>query len=209
LAIAHAENLDGRKPVFLTAGGWLRIFSAAAGLAAAAVLAPLCSVARADSGQCTLSSVSQPFLASADLAYYALVPGGDFENATWSFSGGAQRVAGSEPYAVTGKLGNWSLSLPGGSSAQSPPVCVAATEPTIRFFIAGSGTAEVKFIYGGTVIPSGQVVAAGSWMPTPVVLTGSAITAATDGNAEVSIELVGLSGDPQVDDVFIDPWNRG
>jgi hypothetical protein len=187
----------------------LRTILTAAGVAAAVLLAPLSSVARGASSHCALSSVSQPFLQWADPAYYELVPGGDFENRTWSFSGGARRVAGSEPYAVTGELGNWSLSLPAGGSAESPPACVAATEPTVRFFIAGSGTVGVDFVYGGTVVPSGQVVAAGGWMPTPVILTGSAITAATDGNATVSIELVGLSGQPQIDDVFIDPWNRG
>ena len=27
--------------------------------------------------------------------------------------------------------------------------------------------------------------------------------------AQVSLQLTALAGDPQVDDVFIDPWNRG
>jgi hypothetical protein len=29
------------------------------------------------------------------------------------------------------------------------------------------------------------------------------------GTAQVSLELTGLTGSPQVDDVFIDPWTRG
>lgn len=144
-----------------------------------------------------------------DAAHYELLPGGDFEKATWTFAGGAQRVRGSEPYAATGKLGSWSLSLPAGSSAWSPSVCVAGSEPTIRFFIAGSGTIRVEFVYGGLVIPSGDVLGADGWAPTPIVLTGSAIMAPTDGTAEVSVRLTALSGDARVDDVFIDPWNRG
>ena len=187
----------------------LQKVSATAAFAAVALLAPLTPVARASGGHCTLSTVAQPFLLWADPASYELIPGGDFENGTWSLTGGAQRVSGSEPYAATGKLGNRSASVPAGGSALSPRACVAETEPTIRFFIAGSGAVAVDFIYGGTVIPSGTVVASGSWMPSLVVLTGSAITAAANGNVEVSVELIGLSGDPQVDDVFIDPWNRG
>jgi hypothetical protein len=156
-----------------------------------------------------LSTLSQPFLPWADLAYYELVPGGDFENATWTLTGAAKRVPGSEPYAATGKLGNWSLSLPAGSSASSPSTCVAANEPTIRFFIAGSGTVEVQVIYGCQAIVAGDVVGSGGSVPTPILLTGSAIMGLTLGTAEVSVRLTALSGDAQVDDVFIDPWNRG
>jgi hypothetical protein len=184
----------------------LRLFLSAAVPAVIAMFLAAADMARAAS--CTLSSVSTPFSAWGDPASYELFAGGDFEHATWTFAGGAQRVAGSEPFAVTGKLGKWSLSLPPGASARSPSACVAATEPTLRFFIAGSGIVGVKFIYGGTVIPSGEVVAGGTWLPSPVVVTGSAITL-TGGTAKVAVKLTGVSGHPQVDDVFIDPWNRG
>jgi hypothetical protein len=165
-------------------------------------------LAPAVSSACTLSTLSTPFLPWADPASYELFPGGDFEHSTWTLAGGAKRVTGSEPFAVTGRLGKWSLSLPAGASALSPSICVAATEPTVRFFIAGSGIVSVDFIYAGTKIPSGVVTAAGSWIPSPVVLTGSAITL-TGGTAKVRLKLIRTSGHPQVDDVFIDPWNRG
>jgi hypothetical protein len=43
-----------------------------------------------------------------------------------------------------------------------------------------------------------------------VMLTDSALVAATsDGSAQVSLRLTALSGDVRVDDVFVDPWNRG
>lgn len=188
---------------------WVPTLLVAAAIGGTALLGPFTRVASAASDPCSLSTLSQPFLTWADLAYYELVPGGDFENATWSFAGGADRVWGGEPYAATGKLGNWSLSLPAGSSASSPSACVTATEPTLRFFIAGSGTIEVDFVYGGKVIPSGDIVGGGGWAPTPISLTGSAIMAARTGTATVSVKLRALSGDAQVDDVFIDPWNRG
>jgi hypothetical protein len=173
------------------------------------LLASLEGVARADSDPCGLSTVSQPFLGWADLAYYERVPGGDFENGTWTFNGGARRVPGSEPYAATGKIGNWSLSLRAGSFATSPSVCVAVTEPSIRFFIVGTGTVAVDFMYGGKVIPAALVAGTSDWAPSPVVLTGTAITAASSGTTDAAVKFVGLSGDAQVDDVFIDPWNRG
>jgi hypothetical protein len=42
------------------------------------------------------------------------------------------------------------------------------------------------------------------------MVTSSAVLAATsNGVAQVSVRLTALSGEPEVDDVFIDPWNRG
>jgi hypothetical protein len=159
---------------------------------------------------CNASVLGQPFAPWGDLASYELAPGGDFEKSAWRLNGGAQRVAGSEPYAATGTLGHWSLMLPPGSSAQSPPTCVDAAYPTVRFFIAGAGSVAVSLVDGNIEIPAGVVVAGSSWLPTPVILTTSALLAATsDGVTAVSLRLVALSGDTQVDDVFIDPWNRG
>ena len=63
---------------------------------------------------CSLSALSQPFTRWLDYAEYELAPGGDFESSTWTLTGGAKLVAGSEPYAATGTLGSSSLSLPAG-----------------------------------------------------------------------------------------------
>lgn len=159
---------------------------------------------------CELSALSQPFAPWLDYADYELAPGGDFESSTWSLTGGATRVAGSEPYAVTGSLGSSSLSLPAGSSAQSPLTCVSATYPSIRFFIAGTGSVAVEVVAGSSVVPAGVAVAGGEWAPTPVMLTNSAALAASSGGtAQVSLAFTGLSGSPRVDDVFVDPWSRG
>jgi hypothetical protein len=159
---------------------------------------------------CNTSVLGQPFAPWSDLASYELAPGGDFEKPAWTLNSGAQRVPGSEPYEATGTLGSWSLSLPAGSSAQSPPTCVDAAYPTVRFFIAGTGSVAVSLVDGNTDIPAGIAVAGSSWLPTPVMLTTSAVVAATsNGVAQVSLRLTALSGDQQVDDVFIDPWNRG
>ncbi len=138
------------------------------------------------------------------------MPGGDFESSAWTLTGGAQLTTGSEPYAATGTLGSWSLSLPAGSSAESPSNCVDATYPTTRFFIAGSGVVEVSVVDDGLVIPARVAIAPGDWQPTPIMLTESPLLGLlSGGTAQVSLQLTALLGDPQVDDVFIDPWNRG
>lgn len=159
---------------------------------------------------CNTSPLSQPFTPWADPAWYELAPGGDFENSAWALTGGAQRVPGSEPYAATGTLGARSLSLPAGSSAQSPQTCVDAAYPTVRFFIAGAGAVAVSLVDGSVDIPAGIALAGFSWRPTPVMLTTSPVLAAASGGvARVSLRITALSGNPEIDDVFIDPWNRG
>ena len=159
---------------------------------------------------CNLSPLSQPFAPWLDPASYELAPGGDFEATEWTLSGGARRVPGSEPFAATGGLGAWSLELPAGASALSPSTCVDAAYPTIRLFTSGTGLLAVSVVYGDLTIPAGVAVAAGNWTPTPVMLTDSAVVAATsDGSALVSLRFTTLAGDVRVDDVFIDPWNRG
>jgi hypothetical protein len=182
-------------------------------LVLAATFALPASAARADLmplTTCDTSELRQPFIPWADLAFYKLSPGGDFEQPTWALDRGAQRERGSVPYGATGKVGNWSLTLPAGSSAQSPPTCVDTGYPTVRFFIAGTGSVAVSLVYGNVTIPAGIAVAGSIWLPTPVIVTtATAVATASGGTAQASVQLTGVSGRPRVDDVFIDPWNRG
>ena len=182
----------------------------------AGLLAPSMSVAQTNSvspspllNTCIPSGLSKPFAPWLDFSRYERAPGGSFENSTWTLSGGAKRVAGSEPYAVTGTLGSFSLSLPPASSAESPRTCVDATYPSIRFFIAGKGSVAVKVVAGRSVIPAGVAVAGGRWAPTAVMLTASPVLGVlSGGSARVSIRFTALSGSPRIDDVYIDPWAR-
>ncbi|HWE33029.1 MAG TPA: hypothetical protein VG410_06050, partial [Solirubrobacteraceae bacterium] len=145
-----------------------------------------------------------------DNSSYELAPGGDFESSGWNLSGRASVVPGSEPYAATGTLGQYSLSLPAGSSATSPLTCVDAAYPTVRMFVAGTGAAAVSVVYNGFPIPAGVALAGGSWTPSLPMVTQSAILGALNGGtAQVSIQVTALAGNPQVDDVFIDPWRGG
>ncbi len=184
---------------------------AACALGAVGVAALPVSVAQAglvSTARCNASGLSQPFAPWADLSSYELAPGGDFESSAWTLNGGAQRVR--EPFAAGGLLGSFALSLPAGAFAESPSTCVNAAYPTIRLFVAGTGRVAVSVVYGKATIASGVAVAAGGWLPTPVMLTSSAVPGLlSGGTAQVSILITALSGTPQVDDVFIDPWNRG
>jgi hypothetical protein len=205
------RNLARSPSVFHLAGA-MRGPLCALGLAAAAFAVPA-SAASADMidlSPCDTSVLRLPFVPWADVAHYELSPGGDFERSNWALSGGAQRASGSEPYGATGKVGNWSLTLPAGSSAQSPSTCVDLRYPTVRFFIAGTGSVAVSLVIGSSTVPAGTAVAGPAWSPSPIIVTVSpALATASGGTAQVSVRLTGVSGTPQVDDVFIDPWNRG
>ncbi len=163
-----------------------------------------------DLNACNTSPLSQPFAPWRDSAWYELAPGGDFESPAWTLNGGAQLVPGSEPYAATGTLGSSSIALPAGSSAQSPVTCVDAAYPTVRFFIQGNGIVAASLVDGGLAIPAGVAIASGDWTPTPVMLTTAPLLGLlSGGTAQVSLQLTAITGDPKVDDVFIDPLNRG
>jgi hypothetical protein len=158
---------------------------------------------------CNSNALSQPFLRWADPASYELAPGGTFGHRSWRLNRGASLVPGGEPWAVTGTQSRSSLSLPAGSSADSPSTCVTAAYPTVRFFVSGVGVVGVNVVYNGAVIPSGVVVATGVWAPGPIAITGSAITGALNGGtANVSLRLTGVAGNPRVSDAFIDPRGR-
>jgi hypothetical protein len=183
----------------------------ALGAAGAVALYP--SAAQADLinvSNCNGASLGTPFARWADPSSYELAPGGDFESSAWSLTGRAAVIGGSEPFAASGALGASSLALPAGSSAQSPPACVDAAYPTVRFFASGTGTMAVGVTYDGVYLPAGVAVVVGGWQPSPLMLTSSALPAAVaGGTTDVSLVLTTLTGKLRVDDVFIDPWNRG
>jgi hypothetical protein len=187
------------------------LLALAASAATAAVAGPVAS-AQAEllgGSGCSFGALSQPFAPWGDNASYELAPGGDFESAGWDLSGDAQIVSGSEPFAATGTLGSSSLQLPAGSSATSPPVCVDASTPTLRFFDTGSGVLLVQVVYDGIAVPIGADHASGDWAPSGIMHTnGMLMGLLGGGSAQVSLRITALTGDPQVDDVFIDPWNR-
>jgi hypothetical protein len=184
-----------------------------AGLAAV-VLPGAASASVLDFGKCDNSSLSQPFTPWGDSDYYKLAPGGDFEGtlAGWSLRGGAQQIAGSESFDVTGNPDSSSLSLPAGAVATSPTTCVTAAYPDLRLFTrtdTPGSTVAVSVVYGGLTIPVGVVTPTSDWQPTVPMPTLSAIPGLFNGGvANVSLRFTAVLGHVQIDDAYIDPSGR-
>jgi hypothetical protein len=191
-----------------------------AGLCGGATVANLSTApaqaALISTGACDNSPLIQPFVHWGDAQPYKLVPGGDFEGnlSGWTLTGGAHKVAGSEPYAATGSAGASSLYLPAGATGQSPFACVNAGYPAFRFFARNGGLAStvlVQVLYQNPIlglvpIPVGVVVLSGSWQPTLRMLTASLVGGAlSGGTARVALRFTALTGSSQIDDVYVDP----
>lgn len=191
--------------------------------AAIAVLAS----ATASAGAATVSSdtclpASAPVFAGDTNAYF-LLSGGSFEAGlpAWSLAGGAALVAGNNTAGGDPLTNTRSLSLPAGSSATSPTVCVTRDAPTIRFYVRNTGAAASRL--GVTVIyslPNGkikskqvaQVTGTGVWQPSAAIVykADTFATASPTGTTYVSFQFSPLdaSGQWRVDDVYVDPFKR-
>ena len=197
-----------------------------AALAIACVAAPAApaNAALIETGACDDAALTQPFQRWNDNAFYKLAPGGDAEGSLegWTLSGGARKVAGSESYAATGRLGASSLSIPAGGSVTTAATCVNADHPSFRFFAKSSGgllgllpVMTVELVYrdgllGLVAVPIGTVAPSSGWKPSPVMLSLSAVGAAVaGGEAPLAVRFTSVSGTWQVDDVFVDPYKRG
>jgi hypothetical protein len=162
-------------------------------------------------------SASQPFKRWGDSNYYVLVPGGAFEpgGPGWKLSGGAKIVAGNEPYYVHSSSDRYSLYLPSGSTATTPPMCFDLGDWHLRFLSAGSGSVRVKIVVKSllgvlSVLDGGTVSSGSTWRPSPEVgllLTNLCGLLATDSiSLRISpMKTAGL----RIDDVYLDPWKSG
>jgi hypothetical protein len=193
--------------------------------AALAAMVALAIPATASAGQLTSSAPScdtqvlgQPFLPWVDVASYTLNPGGSFENGTqgWALDG-ASPAAGNEPFQVTGASDKRSLSLPAGSSATSAAICVGIEHPDIRFFAKASNplarlTVEVLFEdASGSVLsaPIGLVTANVGWAPTlPFPIVANLLPLLPGNHTAVAFRFRASGGSFQIDDLYVDPYQR-
>jgi len=200
------------------------LLGATLAIACAAVPAAPAHADLIQTGACDDAALTQPFARWNDDAHYKLAPGGDAEGSLdgWSFSGGARRVSGSEPFAATGRLGSSSFSIPAGGSVTTAATCVNADYPSFRFFAKSSGgllgllpVMTVELVYrdgllGLVAVPVGTVTPGSSWKPSPVMLSLSVVGAAVaGGEAPLALRFRSVAGTWQVDDVFVDPFKRG
>jgi hypothetical protein len=187
---------------------------------AAVVAVMACAAATAQA--CDYRGAEQVFRPWGDNHFYVLAPDGGFEagGTGWSLSGGAATVAGNESFYLNDASDQRSLSLPAGSSAVSPPICMSIDTPIFRLLARNTGnqsaglrveatykllglvrTKTVSTVYGGQ-----------DWAPAQqmsTVLTLSTIVGTLIPSAiQIRITPVGTGGSWQVDDVYIDPFSR-
>jgi hypothetical protein len=187
------------------------------------VVALLAVTAFAGSAQaCSYTGAEQVFAPWGDRHAYVLAPDGGFEAGAsgWSLSGGASVVAGNESYYLNDAADSHSLSLPAGSSALSPPICMSLDTPIFRLLARNSGDPASRLRVEATYKLLGLVrtktvstVAAGSsWAPSQqmsTVLTLSTIVGTLIPSAiQIRITPLDNKGAWQVDDLYIDPFSR-
>jgi hypothetical protein len=170
-------------------------------------------------GSCPVGG-SQVFAPWADFADYYLAPNGSFELGThgWSLSGGAGVVSGNEPFYPTG---THSLSLPSGSSAVSPTICLGPQQLYVRMFGADVGGTDsglrIRVRWYGLLntvlgITDYTTVAPGEdWAPLSKVNSAGGLQVPLLpilGSTSARIEITPIGGTSRwnVDDLYIDPW---
>jgi len=188
---------------------------------AAAVLAvSACSAAAAQA--CTYTGAAQVFSRWGDQHSYVLAPDGGFEagGTGWTLAGGATTVAGNESFYLNGAGDSRSLSLPAGSSAVSPPICMSLDTPIFRLVARNAGDpswglrVEATYVLLGLLRTKAisTVYAGPSWAPSQqlsTVLSLSTIVGTLiPSSIQIRITPLGSGGQWQVDDLYIDPFAR-
>jgi len=171
---------------------------------------------------CPYKGAEQVFKPWGDSSSYVLAPDGGFEagGAGWSLGGGAAVTEGNESFFLNEAADRRSLSLPAGSSAVSPPICMSIDTPHFRLLARNTGnpaaTLRVEATYSllGLVRTRtvGTVSGASGWAPTQqvsTVLTLATVVGTLIPSAiQIRITPVGSGGKWQVDDVYVDPFAR-
>ncbi len=159
-----------------------------------------------------------------DWANYAYAPDGGIEAgaAGWTLSGAASIVRGNESFFVHGASDRFSLSLPAGSSATTPPMCIGLLSGKMRFFTMNAGSSssrlrvQVMYLGGvggvlGTtaktlgVADIAYVASGGPWQPSPEVpMLGGVVPLFTQA-VQFRFMPADRSGNWRVDDVYLDP----
>jgi hypothetical protein len=152
-------------------------------------------------------------------ANYNLAPNGGLEAGTtgWSLSGGASVVSGNQPFL---RSGTHALSLPSGSSALSPVVCLGQAQLFIRMFGKDVGGTDrglhVRVVWYGLLnsvlgISDFATYGPGSaWAPTGKLNSGGGLAVPLlpilgSTSARVELTPLGSGSAWQIDDLYIDP----
>ncbi len=182
-------------------------------LAAGAIaLAGAVSPASAGLGLACPGVTGEPFAPWSDYANYAFSPNGGFESGTtgWTMSG-AKVAPGNESFYIHGSGDKYSLSIPAGASATSPPMCISLLSGKMRFVARGDTGAKVKvqIVYRGLlssvlgILDGGTYSVGKNWAPSPEVgMLGGVLPLLT---SSVSFRFTASGGAVAVDDAYLDP----
>ena len=159
---------------------------------------------------------------------YAYAPDGGLESGAkgWALSGGAGVVSGNESFFVRGSRDRYSLSLPAGATATTPPMCIGLLSGKMRFFTSNAGAStsrlRVQVVYaGGTggllgsvgkllgVADVGYVTSGSAWQPSPAIaMLGGTLPLLTQ-SVQFRFTAVDSQGKWRIDDVYLDPLKHG
>lgn len=173
-------------------------------------------------GACNYTGAEPVFSPWGDGHNYVLAPDGGFEagGSGWSLRNGARVVSGNESFYLNESTDSRSLSLPAGSTAVSPPICMSLDTPIFRMVARNSGDPgsrlKVEAVYkllGLLQTKTVSRVASGAdWAPAQqmsTVLTLSTIVGTLiPSSIQIRITPLDNRGEWQVDDLYIDPFAR-
>jgi hypothetical protein len=171
---------------------------------------------------CSYPGAEKVFSPWGDQRNYVLAPDGGFEagGSGWQLNRGAAVVAGNESLYLNDAADSKSLSLPAGSSAVSPPVCMSIDTPSFRLVARNTGDpssqlrveASYKLLGLIRTKTAGTLRSGSTWAPTQsvsTVLTLSTIVGTLIPSAiEIRFTPLDSKGSWQVDDLYIDPFRR-
>jgi hypothetical protein len=188
----------------------------------AALVSVLALSASASAASCPSDGARPVFSPWKDQRNYVIAPDGGFEAGAsgWDLGGGARVVSENESFYLNGSGDSNSLALPAGSSAASPPVCMAIDTPVFRMMARNTGdrrsrlrvTASYRLLGLLRTQTLGTVTAGSEWTPTDpqsTVLTLSTIVGTLiPSSIEIRVTPLDSTGNWQVDDLYIDPFHR-
>lgn len=189
-------------------------------ITAAALVISIVSAGAAQA--CNYTGAVQVFKPWGDQSSYVLAPDGGFEagGQGWYLGGGAKTIGENEAFRLNSAGDSRSLSLPAGSTAVSPPICMSLDTPSFRLVARNSGNAssglrvEATYQLLGLVHTKtvSTVYAGSTWAPSQqmsTVLSLSTIVGTLIPSAiQIRITPLGSGGQWQVDDLYIDPFAR-
>ena len=190
------------------------VMTAIAALATAAAVVPAAGAGSLLGLNNDCGATSQPFARFGDSRLYTFGANGGLESGStgWALSGAAV-VKGNESYYVHSTADKYSLSLPAGTTALTPQLCMGTTSTVLRFFdrSGNGGSVRVQIVLRNAlgsvlgVVDWTTINGGTMWQPSPSLLNLDSLLGLL-GVSSIQLKFTALSGTTQIDDVYVDPW---